>query len=339
MCGAGRENEWMCRQLAPSPPGCGQSESRSLRADGCTRHGQPCVPEPAAEMSPCGQWAQSRGGLQRWMLQQRTFTREKVLQTPGETMQLMLWVKGLLSQLLVFIPLTRELRFHPKQESFVRQLSSYEITSPRRLNDFGEAFPHTHHFRRRKRSPDSEPWASRTHYQLHAFGQLYRLNLSAQSDFIAAAYRVRHLGRAEAGSPHPDSDLKHCFYSGHVNSEMRHTVVVSLCTGIMGTFQTSDGQYFLEPLMKPDGGQYEDEHNKPHLIYKHGALNSNPLGKTSHPCATFERDFGPSRLSNKSSNCTLQVFQYSNCKKHIPLPTLINSYLPGHKLREINKTS
>ncbi|XP_060695933.1 A disintegrin and metalloproteinase with thrombospondin motifs 20-like isoform X1 [Hemiscyllium ocellatum] len=202
-------------------------------------------------------------------------------------MQLMLWVKGLLSQLLVFIPLTRELRLHPQQESFVRQLSSYEITSPRRLNDFGEAFPHTHHFRRRKRSPDSEPWASRTHYQLHAFGQLYRLNLSAHSDFIAATYRVRHLGRAEPGSP--DSDLKHCFYRGHVNSERRHTVVVSLCTGIMGTFQTSDGQYFLEPLMKPDGGQYEDEHNKPHLIYKHGALNSNPLGKTSHPCATFDQ--------------------------------------------------
>ncbi|XP_072340509.1 A disintegrin and metalloproteinase with thrombospondin motifs 20 isoform X1 [Scyliorhinus torazame] len=203
-------------------------------------------------------------------------------------MHWMIWVEGLLCQLLLFLPPSQELRLHPKQENFIKQLRSYEIITPTRVNDFGEVFPHTHHFRRRKRSSDSEPWASRTHYQISAFGQSYRLNLSAHSDFIAPAYRVSHWGRG--GPPGLQPDLRHCFYVGHVNSEMEHTAVVSLCTGLVGTFHTRDGQYFLEPLLKPDGGQYEDEHNKLHLIYQHGALNNNGLGKKSHPCATSEQN-------------------------------------------------
>lgn len=50
----------------------------------------------------------------------------------------------------------------------------------------------------------------------------------------------------------------------------------------MGTFKAHDGEYFLEPLMKADGGEHEDEHNKPHLIYRHEELKS--YEKSHKPC-------------------------------------------------------
>ncbi|XP_032893735.1 A disintegrin and metalloproteinase with thrombospondin motifs 20 isoform X2 [Amblyraja radiata] len=206
-------------------------------------------------------------------------------------MHLVIWAEGLLCQLLIFLTPSRELRLHPKQENLIKQLRSYEIITPTRVNDFGEVFPRALHFRRRKRSSGLEPWATRAHYQISAFGHLYHLNLSANSDFIAPSYTVSHLGSRWPGEPH--SDLKHCFYAGHVNSQTEHTAVVSLCTGLMGTFKTRDGQYFLEPLMKPDGGQFKDEHNKPHLIYQHEPLNTNPLRKRndpSHPCAPLDQN-------------------------------------------------
>eukprot|EP00062_Callorhinchus_milii_P009908 gi/632954349/ref/XP_007892911.1/ PREDICTED: A disintegrin and metalloproteinase with thrombospondin motifs 20 [Callorhinchus milii] len=180
------------------------------------------------------------------------------------------------------------------EKTFVKQLTSYEIVTPTRVNDFGEAFPHAHHFRRR-RSPDPEPWAPRTHYRIAAFGQRFHLNLSADSGFVAPTYQVTHLGGGPRGHAAGDAfpgerpDIQHCFYTGHVNADIGHTAVVSLCTGLMGTFQTHEGQYFLEPLMKPDGDQYEDEHNKPHLIYQHKALKNDPFGHASHPCATAEQ--------------------------------------------------
>lgn len=51
----------------------------------------------------------------------------------------------------------------------------------------------------------------------------------------------------------------------------------------MGTFKAHDGEYFLEPLMKTDGGEHEDEHNKPHLIYRHEEINRK-YQKSHKPC-------------------------------------------------------
>uniref|UniRef100_A0A8B9M7D3 Peptidase M12B domain-containing protein n=1 Tax=Accipiter nisus TaxID=211598 RepID=A0A8B9M7D3_9AVES len=51
----------------------------------------------------------------------------------------------------------------------------------------------------------------------------------------------------------------------------------------MGTFKAHDGEYFLEPLMKADGGEHEDEHNKPHLIYRHEELKK-MYQKSHKPC-------------------------------------------------------
>uniref|UniRef100_A0A8D3C798 ADAM metallopeptidase with thrombospondin type 1 motif 20 n=1 Tax=Scophthalmus maximus TaxID=52904 RepID=A0A8D3C798_SCOMX len=160
----------------------------------------------------------------------------------------------------------------PSAESFIKQLSSYEIISPLRVNDFGESFPHTLHYRRRRRSPrgGDGPSDLRVHYRLDAFGQRFHLNLTADSGFIAPAYAVTHLGARRSDGADSDvrepGDMRHCFFRGHVNARGEHPAVFSLCTGLIGTFTTQHGEYFLEPLLNAAGEEYDEEHNKLHLI-------------------------------------------------------------------------
>ncbi|XP_006642969.1 A disintegrin and metalloproteinase with thrombospondin motifs 20 [Lepisosteus oculatus] len=207
-------------------------------------------------------------------------------------MQFTVWLAGLLCHLSALIWNSLEYRLHPKQEKFVKQLSSYEIITPLRVNDFGETFPHTLHYRR-KRSADASLWGSRAHYRIDAFGQRFQLNLTADSGFIAPSYTVTHLGaeRSNSSETQEDStDIRHCFFNGHVNAESEYIAVFSLCTGLIGTFRTGNGEYFLEPLMI-SGEEYEDEHNKPHLMYKHEPKRETPLKEDVKPCAVSDKHF------------------------------------------------
>lgn len=122
-------------------------------------------------------------------------------------------------------------------EALVRTLASYEVVTPARVNEFGEVFPQSHHFSRRKRSSEAlEPTPFRTHYRISAYGQLFQLNLSADAAFLAAGYTEVHLGgpapAAEESSAVPP-DLRHCFYRGQVNAREDHTAVFSLCGGLV----------------------------------------------------------------------------------------------------------
>lgn len=51
----------------------------------------------------------------------------------------------------------------------------------------------------------------------------------------------------------------------------------------MGTFKAHDGEYFLEPIMKADGNEHEDNYNKPHLIYRQ-ELKRNSYTQSYGPC-------------------------------------------------------
>ncbi|XP_048817064.1 A disintegrin and metalloproteinase with thrombospondin motifs 20 isoform X5 [Lagopus muta] len=197
---------------------------------------------------------------------------------------------AVLCPLALLVARSWALRLHPGQETLVKQLSSYEIITPVRVNEFGEVFPHARHFSRRKRS--SEPAALRTHYRLSAYGQLFQLNLSADAGFISAQFAAVHVG---APRQPPSPDLRHCFYRGHVNAQQAHVAVLSVCGGLMGTFKAHDGEYFLEPLMKTDGGEHEDEHNKPHLIYRHEEINRK-YQKSHKPCEVSEKEVKKSTL-------------------------------------------
>ncbi|MGH0137320.1 UNVERIFIED_CONTAM: hypothetical protein FKN15_069956 [Acipenser sinensis] len=57
----------------------------------------------------------------------------------------------------------------------------------------------------------------------------------------------------------------------------------------IGTFRTHNGEYFLEPLLKSNGEDYEDEHNKPHLIYRQEIKKEKTLEEKVKPCAASGR--------------------------------------------------
>uniref|UniRef100_A0A8C8IUJ3 ADAM metallopeptidase with thrombospondin type 1 motif 20 n=1 Tax=Oncorhynchus tshawytscha TaxID=74940 RepID=A0A8C8IUJ3_ONCTS len=153
-------------------------------------------------------------------------------------MQFAIWLVGLMCHLSALVRNSLEYRLHPKQESFIKQLSSFEIITPLRINDFGESFPHKLHYKRKRRSIHADYSAGlRAHYIIDAFGQRFHLNLTADSGFIAPTYTVTHLGAEHSKSTESRqqdlSDMRHCFFRGHINAKIESTAVFSLCTGLV----------------------------------------------------------------------------------------------------------
>uniref|UniRef100_A0AAR2JAB6 Peptidase M12B domain-containing protein n=1 Tax=Pygocentrus nattereri TaxID=42514 RepID=A0AAR2JAB6_PYGNA len=233
-------------------------------------------------------------------------------------MRFAVWLLGFVCHLPALGRSSLPYRLHPKQESFIQQLSVYEIVTPVRVNDFGESFPRQLHFRRR-RSADVALAApsSRAHYRLEAFGQRFLLNLSADAAFIAPSYTVTHLGargRREAADGQ-EQELHHCFFTGHVNGKRGHRAVFSLCTGLIGTFTTHNGEYFLEPLMRDDGEEDEEEHSKPHLFYKHERKKRSATNQTG-PCASTDYITETLNSTWQSMDDHVPRMHQSNSKSH-----------------------
>ncbi|XP_058144334.1 A disintegrin and metalloproteinase with thrombospondin motifs 9 isoform X15 [Dasypus novemcinctus] len=206
----------------------------------------------------------------------------------------------------------RKDRLHPRQVKLLETLSEYEIASPIRVNALGEPFPTNVHFKRRRRSINSasDPWpafstsssstsSSRAHYRLSAFGQQFLFNLTAHAGFIAPLFTVTLLGAPGVNQTkfysEEEAELKHCFYKGHVNTKSEHTAVISLCSGMLGTFRSHDGDYFIEPLLSIDEQEDEEEQNKLHIIYRHSQPST---GK--HACDTSEHQSSHSEDKRKT---------------------------------------
>ncbi|CAG5957760.1 unnamed protein product [Menidia menidia] len=215
-----------------------------------------------------------------------------------EIMQFAIWLVGLTCHLSALVRETQQHRLHLKQENFISQLSSYEIITPLRVNDFGESFPHKLHYRRRRRSLNEDLSGVRVHYRIDAFGERFHLNLSADSSFISPSYTVTHLG-AERGNGTERSDMRHCFFRGHVNARSEHAAALSLCAGLVGTFTTHLGEYFLEPLLNAAGEEYDDEHNKPHLVYRHQRKGN--VSSPGEPCAASGKSESPASPESRGN--------------------------------------
>ncbi|KAI4905651.1 hypothetical protein NFI96_011351 [Prochilodus magdalenae] len=246
-------------------------------------------------------------------------------------MRFAVWLLGFVCHLPALGRSSLPYRLHPKQESFIQQLSAYEIVTPLRVNDFGESFPRQLHFRRRRSADVAVPaLSSRAHYRLEAFGQRFLLNLSADANFIAPSYTVTHLGareRREAADGHELEELRHCFFTGHVNGKREHRAVFSLCTGLIGTFTTHSGEYFLEPLMRADGEEDEEEHNKPHLVYKRERKKRSATDQ-SEPCAS----------SGIELAISLQLLKYSNFIKPYHAENPVPFHSNGSLLEELRSS-
>lgn len=123
------------------------------------------------------------------------------------------------------------------------------------MNEAGDKFPTSVHFKRKRRSLDestgniTDHWASpNIHYRISAFGQNYHLNLTLESGFIAPLYTVTILGVPRGDNitgfatdgvveeEEEDTELRHCFYKGHVNAQAEHAAVISLCSGLVSFY-------------------------------------------------------------------------------------------------------
>ncbi|KAG9483595.1 hypothetical protein GDO78_009487 [Eleutherodactylus coqui] len=226
-------------------------------------------------------------------------------------MHLAFWLLGLLILLQDVLNVTPAAgpKLHPRQAKLLQSLDDYEIVTPTRVNEFGEVFPNNMHFKRKKRnvnpSADTDPWVnSTTHYRLSAFGQKFLFNLSANSGFIAPVFTVSLYGKPERNMTdyyNHDTDFGHCFYTGHVNTRAEHIAVISLCSGMLGTFKSQDGDYFVEPLLSADGGEFDEEENKPHIVYRHITPQRN-ASREAKTCDTTGQKSNPIRQRKRGSS-------------------------------------
>ncbi|XP_062325813.1 A disintegrin and metalloproteinase with thrombospondin motifs 9 [Osmerus eperlanus] len=235
-------------------------------------------------------------------------------------MHVLFWGLGLLlfPDLMNVVAFTGKTLLNSRKATVPEQLGTYEIVTPTRVNEAGDQFPTSLHFRRRKRSVDvsldnaSDQWAStRVHYRISAFGQSFHLNLTLESGFIAPLYTVTVLGVRNGGNltdfsaeeEEEDTEYQHCFYKGHVNAKTDHTAVISLCSGLLGTFRSPHGEFFVEPLHSYKGEHYEEEHTKPHIVYRKDAPKKE-AGKEGPACDTSgyeHRDMGKKILTRPGS--------------------------------------
>lgn len=143
--------------------------------------------------------------------------------------------------------------FHP---TVPEHLAAYEIVTPVRVNEAGDKLPAGVHFKRKRRSLDegignaADHWAAANiHYRISAFGKNYHLNLTQDSGFIAPVYTVTILGAPQGDNgtafatdsergeeEEEDTELRHCFYRGHVNAHTQHAAVISLCSGLVSFY-------------------------------------------------------------------------------------------------------
>uniref|UniRef100_A0A672NJH9 ADAM metallopeptidase with thrombospondin type 1 motif 9 n=1 Tax=Sinocyclocheilus grahami TaxID=75366 RepID=A0A672NJH9_SINGR len=214
---------------------------------------------------------------------------------------------------------------------------TYEIVTPARVNESGDKLPTGVHFKRRKRSTDpvtgniSHHWTSpHVYYQLSAFGQDYYINLTLESGFIAPVYTVTILGESSEGynseeGEEEDTEYQHCFYKGHVNAGQEHTAVINLCSGLLGTFRSPEGEFFVEPLHSYNGEHYEEEHIKPHVVYRKDASKKTVDDSTT--CETsgklFSAPFPSSENKHNSANESSDSKPHRRSKRFLSYPRFV----------------
>ncbi|XP_078678214.1 A disintegrin and metalloproteinase with thrombospondin motifs 9-like isoform X2 [Branchiostoma floridae x Branchiostoma belcheri] len=197
------------------------------------------------------------------------------------------------------------------REDFLRGLTRYEIVVPARVDDNGDPYPHTHHFRKRSADAVSVGWSKtgqdRTAYTLQAFGEKFHLNLTEDAGFLAPTFSVYHLGRPQY-DPENDTHLQHCYYTGRVNSHPESSVAVSVCSGLLGAFRTPNSEYFIEPLNNDHG---EDSgHSKPHVVYRKDNIKHQHSGGSS--CGVHDDDKDGNHNDTKKESADVHNRRFSS---------------------------
>ncbi|XP_071816221.1 A disintegrin and metalloproteinase with thrombospondin motifs 9-like isoform X2 [Apostichopus japonicus] len=194
----------------------------------------------------------------------------------------------------------------------------HEIISPNRLSNRGTPIHKTRHFQKRSLSylESKDGGGSSFHqpgetvfYSIDAFGEQFHISLEIDHTFISPSFRLDVNSHDRLNSSAFES-LRHCFFSGLVNDHHRSYAVFSLCGGLYGIFQTSNGsQYLIEPL-KGHKDQHISEQplQKDHIISTHND-NYKPPPQSKEgggTCGTKSADAG-GEFSSRSNSFSSQL--------------------------------
>lgn len=132
-------------------------------------------------------------------------------------------------------------------DNILHGFTDHDTTVPIRIHhESGEPHQHGIHFRTRRNIDESDEYGDSelnqklANYSFVAFGEEFTLSLTPYSDFIAPSYSLQFIGNMTSSEAAPLEELpKHCFYSGHVNDDVTHTAVLSVCGGLVR------GRYYL----------------------------------------------------------------------------------------------
>ncbi|CAM4666568.1 unnamed protein product [Lepidochelys olivacea] len=138
-----------------------------------------------------------------------------------------------------------------------------EIVTPLRLDPDING---RHYF---KRGPE-EPSPQGVIFQISAFQEDFYLNLTPDAQFIAPAFAIHYLG-ASPSAARERPDLRHCFYSGDVNSDRESFAALSLCGGLRGAFGYRGAEYLISPLRQDGGDGARRNSQGEHLLQRRGA--------------------------------------------------------------------
>ncbi|XP_071960015.1 A disintegrin and metalloproteinase with thrombospondin motifs 9-like [Antedon mediterranea] len=188
--------------------------------------------------------------------------------------------------------------FYFSQGAVIPSLSDnmdYEVVTPIRINRNHESIKNGRHFRKRsvptpEEEEDFHKDSNETMYLIEAFGHEFHLTLSHDDSFIASNFVVDAIGSngddiydtLQMDAPH------HCFYSGNVNSHPDSTAVISLCSGMFGSFKTIDGDFYVEPIKNQSNVDISGEMDtKSHIIYHNLPKKRD---KTKNLCGVKDHD-------------------------------------------------
>uniref|UniRef100_A0A8C8SWM8 ADAM metallopeptidase with thrombospondin type 1 motif 15 n=1 Tax=Pelusios castaneus TaxID=367368 RepID=A0A8C8SWM8_9SAUR len=107
-------------------------------------------------------------------------------------------------------------------------------------------------------------------FQLSAFQEDFYLHLTPDAQFIAPAFAVHYLG-ASPGAASERGALRHCFYSGDVNSDRESFAALSLCGGLRGAFGYRGAEYLISPLRNETGSRALRNSQGEHLLQRRSA--------------------------------------------------------------------
>uniref|UniRef100_A0A452HEC0 Peptidase M12B domain-containing protein n=1 Tax=Gopherus agassizii TaxID=38772 RepID=A0A452HEC0_9SAUR len=120
-----------------------------------------------------------------------------------------------------------------------------------------------------RRGPE-EPSPQGVIFQITAFQEDFYLNLTPDAQFIAPAFAIHYLG-ASPSAARERPDLRHCFYSGDVNSDRESFAALSLCGGLRGAFGYRGAEYLISPLRNDTGNGALRNSQGEHLLQRRSA--------------------------------------------------------------------